>query len=80
MAARPPQAASCKFISMVDYDTLVASLRMHGFAVERVMQVPENAGDSQFLVDGKLFTLAEVRLMLVAADEKEPDRPWRRAV
>ena len=57
---------------MVDYDTLVASLRMHGFAVERVMLVPENAGESQFMVDGKLLTLAEVRLMLVAADEKRP--------
>lgn len=55
---------------MIDYDTLVASLRMHGFAVERVIHVPENAGDSQFVIDGKLFTLEEVRLMLAEADKQ----------
>lgn len=59
---------------MVDYDTLVASLRTHGFAVERVIQVPETAGDSQFMIDGKLFTLTEVRNMLAEAEERRPGR------
>lgn len=58
---------------MVDYDTLVASLRNFGFNVERVIEVPENAGDSQFMIDGKLFTLTEVRLMLAEAEQR-PNR------
>ena len=55
---------------MIDYDTLVASLRTHGFAVERVIHVPENAGEAQFEIDGKLLTLTEVRLMLAEAEGK----------
>ncbi len=55
---------------MIDYETLVASLRNYGFAVERVIEVPENAGDSQFAIGGKLFTLTEVREMLAEAEEK----------
>ena len=55
---------------MIDYDTLVASLRTHGFAVERVIPVPENAGGSQFVIGGKLFTLGEVRQMLAEAEDR----------
>ena len=55
---------------MVDHDTLVASLRNFGFNVERFIEVPENAGDSQVVIDGKLFTLSEVRLMLAEAEER----------
>ena len=55
---------------MVDYDALVASLRTFGFNVEQVVRVPENAGESQIMIDGKLFTLAEVRLMLAEAEQR----------
>ncbi len=55
---------------MVDHDTLVASLRNFGFNVERFIEVPENAGDSQVLIDGKLFTLTEARLMLAEAEKR----------
>lgn len=55
---------------MVDYDTLVASLRTHGFTVDRVIEVPENAGESQLIVDGKLLTLTEVRQMLAEAEAR----------
>lgn len=58
-------------MGMIDYNVVVASLRTYGFAVERVIQVPENAGDSQFLIDGKLFTLTEVRAMLAEAEQKQ---------
>lgn len=61
---------SCRFDCMVDYDALVASLRTFGFNVERVIRVPENAGESQLVIDGKLFTLSEVRLMLAEAEER----------
>ncbi len=62
---------------MVDYDTLVASLRTSGFNVERVIEVPENAGESQMVIDGKLFTLSEVRLMLAQAEEHGGRAPNR---
>lgn len=55
---------------MVDYDTLVASLRTFGFNVERVIEVPENAGESQIMMDGKLFTLTDARQMLADAEER----------
>ncbi len=55
---------------MVDHDTLVASLRNFGFNVERFIEVPENAGDSQVLIDGKLFTLTKARLMLAEAEKR----------
>ncbi len=61
---------------MVDHDTLVASLRNFGFNVERFIEVPENAGDSQILIDGKLFTLAQARLMLAESEERG-SRPVR---
>ena len=57
---------------MIDYDTLVANLRAYGFAVERVIQVPENAGESQFVIDGKLLTLTEVRQRLAEAEDRQP--------
>lgn len=55
---------------MIDYGTLVASLRTFGFNVERIIEVPENAGDSQVMIDGKLFTLSEARQMLAEAEER----------
>lgn len=56
---------------MIDFDTLVASLRRYGFTVERVFEVPENAGEAELIVDGKVLTLAEVRQLLADAEAKE---------
>ena len=49
---------------MVDIDLLVKELRNHGHSVETVYPVPENAGDYELGVDGKILTLAEARLLL----------------
>lgn len=51
---------------MVDFDTLVAALRQRGYRVDRVFEVPENAGGAELVVDGQLLTLAEVRQLLAA--------------
>ena len=55
---------------MIDFDTLVTSLRHFGHHVERVIEVPDNAGKAEFVVDGKLLSLAEVRQMLVDDEAK----------
>ena len=55
---------------MVDFDTLVASLRHFGHHVERVIEVPQNAGEAEFVVDGKLLSLADVRQLLVDDEAK----------
>jgi hypothetical protein len=46
---------------MLDIDLLVQQLRIRGHKVESVIPVPENAGDFEFLIDGKLLTLSDVR-------------------
>jgi len=46
---------------MLDIDLLVQQLRNQGHKVESVIPVPENAGDFEFLIDGKLLTLSDVR-------------------
>ena len=55
---------------MVDYSTLIASLREYGFEVERVIEVPANAGVAEFVINGQVRTLAEVRQMLADAETK----------
>ncbi len=49
---------------MLDIDLLVAKLRKNGHAVGPVIQLPENAGEYEFEIDGGLLTLAEARLLL----------------
>lgn len=56
---------------MVDFDTLIASLGRYGYSVERVIEVPANAGEAELVVNGQVLTLAEVRQLLVDAEEKE---------
>jgi hypothetical protein len=46
---------------MIDIELLVQQLRMHGHKVDSVIRVPENAGDFEFMIDGKLLTLSDVR-------------------
>lgn len=55
---------------MVDFDTLVQSLNNYGFAVERVFEVPSNAGDAELIVDGQLISLSEARQLLADAEFK----------
>ena len=49
---------------MIDYETLVRSLRAHGHTVDHVIAVPSNAGTAEFTVDGKVLTLEQARALL----------------
>lgn len=53
---------------MVDVETIMAVLRRNGHSVEKPTPIPENAGDYEFVVDGRTLTLAEVRA-IIEADE-----------
>jgi len=46
---------------MLDIDLLVQQLRLRGHKVDSVIPVPENAGEFEFVIDGKLLTLSDVR-------------------
>ena len=64
---------------MIDFDTLIASLKRYGYNVERAIEVPENAGEAEFMVDGQPLSLAEVRALLEEAEANEASRPRTRA-
>jgi hypothetical protein len=49
---------------MVDIDLIVQTLRQHGHRVDRVISVPENAGEYEFIVDGNTLNLEEARQLL----------------
>ena len=49
---------------MVDIDLLVKVLRRSGHTVESVIPVPENAGEYQLSVDGRILPLVTVRHLL----------------
>ncbi len=55
---------------MVDTELIVSALRKRGYAVEHVIPVPENAGEYEFQIDGKLLSLAEVRDLLESGVRK----------
>lgn len=55
---------------MIDFETLVTSLQERGYNVERIIEVPENAGKAELVVDGNLITLAEARQLLVDSEPK----------
>ena len=59
---------------MVDYEVLTAALLNYGHKVERVIDVPKNAGNAEFIVDGRLLTLVEARQLLEEAEAKAPKR------
>lgn len=46
---------------MIDINLLVQQLRSQGHRIDSVIRVPENAGDFEFLIDGHLLTLSDVR-------------------
>lgn len=61
----------------VDTGLLIESLRKRGHVVDnRVIPVPDNAGDFEFVVDGATLTLAEARALL-EIDQAEDRRPLR---
>ncbi len=49
---------------MTDIDLIVQQLRAHNHTVEHVNPVPANAGEYEFMVDGQLRSLLEVRAIL----------------
>jgi hypothetical protein len=49
---------------MIDIDLLVKQLRDHGHTVEGVHQVPPNAGEWEFIIDGNSLNLDEAREVL----------------
>jgi len=49
---------------MEDTDLLVQALRRYGHTVERVISVPDNAGEFEFFIDGKTLNLDEARELL----------------
>lgn len=53
---------------MVDFDTLIAALHGRGYTVDHVIELPENAGEAELTVNGKVLTLAEARQLLVDAE------------
>ena len=65
----------------VDTELLVQSLRNRGHVVDRVIPVPDNAGDFEFVVDGITMTLVEARALLELdqAEQRRPVRPKAQA-
>ncbi len=55
---------------MVDTDLIVRALRDRGHTVGTVISVPENAGEFEFIVDGKTLNLDETRELLEAEEPK----------
>lgn len=55
---------------MVDIDLLVQQLRKHGHTVEGVHQVPPNAGEYEFIIDGNFLNLEEARRLLELEETK----------
>ncbi len=57
---------------MVDLDLITKQLRAYGHTVTSHYKVPENAGEYEFVVDGNILTLGEVRALLTADEETGP--------
>jgi hypothetical protein len=55
---------------MLDTDLLVQDLRAKGHTVGHVISIPENAGSFEFLVDGQILTLEQVRELLESESTK----------
>jgi hypothetical protein len=55
---------------MVDTDLIVQDLRNLGHTVGHVIAIPENAGTYEFLVDGRILTLDQVRALLESEQPK----------
>ena len=59
---------------MVDTSVIVLALKNMGHEVTDVIELPRNAGDWEFRVDGKMMTLVEVRELL---EKEEGDNTQR---
>ena len=57
---------------MVDLDLITQQLRSYGHTVTSHYKVPENAGEYEFVVDGNVLTLADVRGLLATDEETGP--------
>jgi hypothetical protein len=55
---------------MIDTDLIVQDLRSLGHTVGHVISIPENAGEYEFLVDGQILTLQQVRELLESEQPK----------
>jgi hypothetical protein len=55
---------------MDDIDLIVKQLRRHGHTVEGVHQVPPNAGEWEFIIDGNFLNLDEARRVLELDEAK----------
>jgi hypothetical protein len=55
---------------MIDIELIVEALRKHGHSVERVISVPENAGEYEFTIDGNILNLEEARSLLEQDETK----------
>ena len=64
------QQPLCIVVAMVDIDLLVKQLRRHGHTVEGVHQVPPNAGEWEFIIDGNFLNLDEARRVLELDEAK----------
>ncbi len=58
---------------MVDIELILQQLRAFGHQVKHTFATPTNGGDHEFLVDGAVLTLEEVRTLL--ADDEASGRP-----
>ena len=52
---------------MLDTDLLVNALRKQGFLVEHAHKVPDNAGDYEFIIGGRPYSLEQARTLLEEA-------------
>ena len=55
-------------IFVIDIDLVVQVLRKRGHSVESVISVPENAGEYELSVDGRIIPLEEARGLLEKDD------------
>ncbi len=51
---------------MVDTELLAAALRSKGHTVVHAHKIPDNAGEYEFEVDGRVLTLEQARQLLEA--------------
>ncbi len=55
---------------MLDTDLLINALQKQGFHVESAHKVPDNAGDWEFMIGGKPYTLEQARTLLEESASK----------
>ncbi len=56
---------------MVDVSLIIQQLRARGHEVTHSAPLSENAGDYEFLVDGRLLVLSEVNALLESEQRRD---------